>query len=134
LFNPCYQFGCYLQAYVNDKAISVDKMRPVFRVVQSLYNHAIEKIGMMDLLDEKGVNVNVEQINYNRVDGNAIATIAYCKVDKELLRMTPPDNDYDPYVYINKAQIFCIEFLIVILLIVLIVSSNLLLIYYSYLN
>ncbi|SDW61049.1 hypothetical protein SAMN04487759_1262 [Kandleria vitulina] len=103
LFNPYYQFGCYLKAYVNDKAISVDKMRPVFRVVQSLYNHAIEKIGMMDLLDEKGVNVNVEQINYNRVDGNAIATIAYCKVDKELLRMTPPDNDYDPYVYINKA-------------------------------
>ena len=102
LNNPHYKYGKYLRAIVNDEGITYDLMEPVFQVIQSLYNTAAGvKLPQGDILnkveEKKHDNISLRSVMTSTNAG----TIAYAKVDKNLLKISAPHNKPVPYMYMN---------------------------------
>lgn len=102
LNNPEYKYGKYLRAMVNGEGISYDAMEPVFQVIQSLYNIASGcKVPQGDILKSVEPKKYEDITLRNVMEQSRAGTIAYAKVDKELLRVHAPHNKPVPYMYFN---------------------------------
>lgn len=101
LNNKYYPHGKWLRAKVNEKCITYDSMEPVFKIIQGLYNRAANKRVDFDdiLLNHKTMN---EPVNILKVlKSSEVGMVAFTKVDRNMLKMTPPDNKPNPYMYFN---------------------------------
>lgn len=101
LNNRYYQQGAYLRTKINNKGISLESMKPVFQVIQSLYNRAqfIDGEDILKDVDDK----KIESIKVKKyLDDQSIGTIAFAKVSRELLKMNVPDNNPEPFMYFNN--------------------------------
>ena len=103
LNNRNYQQGAFLRTKINDQGIGMDSMQPVFKIVQSLYNRS-QFVKEEDILAESD-DVHIEDIRINTyLDDPKIGTLAFARVSRKLLKMTPPDNLPDPCMYFNNEK------------------------------
>lgn len=102
LNNPKYPYGEFLRAKVNMKGISLDNMEPSFQIVQALYNRAVCKDNIADILSNDSVESKSEDIVLRKVLETAKAgTVAFAKVPRKILKTDYPDNKPEPYMYFN---------------------------------
>lgn len=106
LNNRRYQHGKYLTVSVNGKVISPDDVEPFFKLTQQLYNKAALTIsGSPDAQSITFANASICSIEiriYSEIAPNEAGQVAYVKVNRKQLGMTPPDNKPSPYEYINQ--------------------------------
>lgn len=101
LCNPCYPYGAFLRVIVNGNGISAERMEPVFKTVQALYNRA-NHVGTDDFLSQNGAEVSVEDVVVKKYleDTNA-GNIACTKLSRSALCMDAPHNKPEPSMYFN---------------------------------
>lgn len=101
LCNPSYPYGAFLRVIVNGEGISADRMEPVFKTVQALYNRA-NHVETEDFLSQNGVEVPVESVVVKKYleDTNA-GNIACTKLSRKALCMEAPHNKPEPSMYFN---------------------------------
>lgn len=102
LNNDKYTYGKWLRVLINDQGVSNEDIEPIFQLIRELYNCAI---------DEKyNVNKNIcntaikrEPIKLRNVlSKSESGVLTFTKVNKSQLKMLPPYNKKNPYVYINQ--------------------------------
>lgn len=99
LNNPHYPYGPYLKVYINGRPLETDEMEPVFHIVQLLYNYALKK---ETPVESKTIEIRREDIKLHKSLKTEISgTVAFARVDRSALYMTPPNNKPSPYMYIN---------------------------------
>lgn len=101
LNNRHYKQGAFLRTKINEKGIGRDSMKPVFQVIQSLYNraHFVDEEDILSSVEEK----KIESIRVKKyLDDPSIGTLAFAKVSRDLLKMNVPDNNPEPFVYFNN--------------------------------
>lgn len=101
LNNRNYKQGAFLRTKINEKGIGRDTMRPVFQVIQALYNRALfveEEDILSDVQDKKVETIKVKKY----LDNSSIGTLAFAKVSRDLLKMNVPDNNPEPFMYFNS--------------------------------
>lgn len=109
LDNSLYRYGKYLAVSVNSSEIRNDEDMPkVFRAMQALYNRGAhpEKDDFDDFLSQNQIEANIDPININKVLCSPISGyVASAKLSKKVLGMTPPDNQYEPFVYFDEKRL-----------------------------
>lgn len=101
LANPDYQYGKFLKAYVNSELITYDSMEPLFQIIHSLYRKTVNSSND-DILSQNSLNVKIKEIRLKNILKSEISgKVVYTKVPDSVLKMTPPDNKHDPYMYLN---------------------------------
>lgn len=98
--NIKYPYGKYLQVFINGRPITTDSMEPPFRIVQDLYNWANGN-SKPSYLDEEEVRSNEIRLRGTFVSDTRSGTVAFVRVSRDILRMNPPYNKRDPYMYFN---------------------------------
>lgn len=102
LMNYKYKDNPYLKLNINGKLFNPDTdFLPLFKIVQELYNACIEENMQLDYEIQK------EKISLNStfsIDSTA-GILAFTKINKNKLKMLPPDNEPDPYIQINNKGI-----------------------------
>jgi hypothetical protein len=92
---------------INGKPIGPDNVEPFFLLAQTLYNKAalsIAKSPDSDNIKYADAEIKTEKIVvYSQISPNEAGQVAYVKVNRKQLGMTPPDNRPSPYEYINSA-------------------------------
>ena len=104
----------YIKVYVNGEEVSYKRMKPIFQLQQALYNRALLNgtlpIGYSDFITYHNISdkmYGVEEITLRRDRGNTVifrehaGSVAYVKVDENVLGMCPPDNNRPPYNYFD---------------------------------
>ena len=101
--NIMFKNGPYLDISVNKEKIKTNEMEPFFQIIQALYNRAIGVNSQNDIFEQNNIIPNYTEIKLakNLLIQNA-GFLAFLKVDRQLLGMTPPNNYYQPYYYANK--------------------------------
>lgn len=101
LANPDYQYGKFLKAYVNNEIISYDSMEPLFQMIHSLYRRTVNESND-DILSQNALDVKIKDIKIKNILISELSgKVVYTKVSDSVLKMTPPDNKHDPYMYLN---------------------------------
>jgi hypothetical protein len=105
LNNPKYKFGKYLKLFINGKMVGKSDMQPIFLHWQNLYNSAITGEVCCDTDYVQEIDIKTKKIELRKYsDDTCAGYVAFAKVDRNLLGMTPPDNLYSPYVYIDVEE------------------------------
>ena len=100
LNNPLYQIHHnkngkivkYLKAFINGEEIAEDQTLPIFRLIQNLYNSAINRMDGENTLSEK---IFTEFIRYNNQN---VGVLAFTLAKKEEITS---NNTFTPYSYLN---------------------------------
>ena len=101
LNNPKYSYGPFLRASVNGTPITFDKMEPVFKIVQCLYNRAFN-IKDEDYLSNNLVETFVAPVNVKKYfEDSAVGYLAFAKLPRKVLGMEVPVNKPEPYIFLN---------------------------------
>lgn len=101
LNNRLYPYGSFLRAAVNDYKIGKSEMAPVFRILRDLYNAANGAEEDETYIDER-TEIHTEAVNVRKYfEDQIVGTVAFVRVNADLLGMLPPDNRPNPYVYTN---------------------------------
>ncbi len=96
--NESYPNGPFLNAAVNGSRITPSNMEPVYQVIQQLYNTAKGARLTSNVL--AGADVNREEICIRKsLEETGSGVLSFVQVSDKALRMTPPDNNPDPYMY-----------------------------------
>ena len=107
LNNRKYLHGKYLNLSINGKPVGPDSIEPFFLLAQALYNKAalsIAKSPDSDNIKYADAEIKIETIVvYSQIFPNEAGQVAYVKVNRKQLGMTPPNNRPSPYEYINSA-------------------------------
>lgn len=110
LDNRAYPYGSWLEAKVGGEKVTFENMERYFQIIQVMYNSALSRKSDHKSNQQKlMLDLNVEEVNL-RGDfkipnsGNA-GKLAFGKFSLNNLKMTPPENQYDPYTYINSETI-----------------------------
>ncbi len=101
LNNKHYAGGAYLRAKINNTGISYDRMEPIFKVVQELYNRSnyVYEEDIICEIEEKGT----EEIKLRKyLEESTIGVLSYVKISRDFLKMNAPDNKPEPYMYFNN--------------------------------
>ena len=104
LNNQYYKYGKWLRVRVNEQGITLDGMEPFSKIVQELYNTAINKDYKSEVLKCSAIerkSINLKNVLLTQEAG----WVAYTKVNKELLKMNPPHNKLSPFLFINEENI-----------------------------
>lgn len=105
LDNPSYRKlfkdGKILKASINHKMIRREQMQPVFKVIQGLYNYAIDPKALPDILQNQTPKKSGPITVKNILRGAKAGFLAFAEVDKRALGMTIPENLPSPYMYLN---------------------------------
>lgn len=104
LNNHHYNYGRWLRVLVNGEGIGLDSMEPIFKLIQGLYNKAIQKESLHKDLQSTHINVKAIKLRNVLLEQQA-GWVAYTKISKSLLKMTPPTNKLSPYIYINQENL-----------------------------
>ena len=107
LNNRKYLHGKYLNLSINGKPIGPDSVEPFFLLAQTLYNKAalsIAKSPDSDNIKYADTEIKTAKIVvYSQISPNEAGQVAYVKVNRKQLGMTPPENRPSPYEYINSS-------------------------------
>lgn len=97
--NSKYNYGAFLQVIVDGKKIQTQDMLPLFKVVRELYIKACGSNPNDSFLNDMGVEIETEAIltRGSLVTSTTAGTLAYVKVNREQMLMTPPNNQLSPY-------------------------------------
>lgn len=102
LNNKEYVYGKWLKVLINGKQIEASTTEPIFKIIQTLYNIAINnKDKENDLLNNCDIKISEIKLR-NVLRGQKAGCLVYTKLNKEVLRMIPPDNKLSPFEYIDK--------------------------------
>lgn len=102
LSNNKYPYGAFLRASINGDGIAASDMEPVFKVVQSLYNHANHVVGENDYITEIKADPTVKTTVIKKyLDGTTAGVVACVKLPRKDLEMEAPYNKPEPSVYFN---------------------------------
>lgn len=98
LENKSYRSGKWLQVTINEEWLSYRAMLPLFKLEQALYNRAADnKISSNDFIVKKHIQEPfLEEIKVNNIGTRKTGVVAFQKVDKDVLGMCQPDNEYHP--------------------------------------
>lgn len=100
LNNRDYNYGAYLRLRINGTGLATDDMEPGFRIIQALYNRANHVNGEEDFLTELNCEVLADKITVRKyLEDTAAGTLTAVKVKREDLKMLPPYNKPEPYMY-----------------------------------
>lgn len=109
LANPTYEYGPYLDMTINGKEISNDNMLSLYKVIQELYNIAkvnlAEKKLKLDYLETAEVHVKEINLRNTFKKGQLSGKVAYVKLTKEDLRITPPNNLPSPLMQLLNSEV-----------------------------
>lgn len=92
-----YPYGNWLKVLINANEIKKNKFEPIFKVIQDIYISAVNN----------SISINNEDINRksiiikNELINQKAGCLVYTKVNKQTLKMIPPDNKFSPFKYIN---------------------------------
>lgn len=101
LSNIHYTHGAYLRMKINGVGFGRDEMEPAFKVIQALYNRACY-ISEDDILSGSEAETKVDAIRVLKyLSDQTVGVVAYSKLPRELLKMDPPYNKPEPYMYFN---------------------------------
>lgn len=92
--------GQYLEIYLNGEKLTVEKMAPVFRLIQVLYNSSPGEEGTFN--GKQVISKSVDLRNTFVKGSSRSGLINYIKVTAKDMRMEEPDNYPNPYYYINR--------------------------------
>jgi hypothetical protein len=104
LFNQKYKYGNWLNASVGGKPLDKEKMLPLFRTAQVLYNKA--SLSQTEQLSINNAEIFVEKITLRNMfneEGNS-GHIAFVKLTREQLLMDNPHNNVSPLIQANKFE------------------------------
>lgn len=93
--NIKYPNGNWLKVLINGDEIKKDKFEPIFKVIQDIYISAINNSIKSEDINIKSINIKNELINQKA------GCLVYTKIDKQVLKMIPPNNKFSPFKYIN---------------------------------
>lgn len=102
LNNDKYSYGKWLRVLINDKGVSNEDIEPTFNLIRELYNYALDERYNVnkDICD---VGVKREPIRIRNVlSKTESGVLVFTKVNKSHLKMLPPYNKKNPYIYINQ--------------------------------
>ena len=108
LCNDYYKYGCKLYVKINGKNVERDNMKPIFQLIQYLYNKAAEA----DISEDdygfgnkySTCQCQIEEIKVREeLKTTKTGIVAFAKISKEDLGMLPPNNHYDPNIYLNTS-------------------------------
>ena len=107
LDNRSYPYGSWLDARVGGERLRFDDMERYFQIIQDMYNGTVSKRTERENVREKlSIDINIEEINLRNVfesaSGGNAGKLAFKKFSTVDLYMTPPENQYNPYTYINS--------------------------------
>lgn len=97
--NKTYPNGKWLKIVINSDEIKRDNFEPIFKITQDLYISAVDNLNTKENINIKSINIRNELCNQKA------GCLAYTKVNKEILKMIPPNNKYAPFKYINVENI-----------------------------
>lgn len=104
--NCHYPYGKWLDARVNNESLKYKDMEVFFKIIHDLYNQAItskEKVPETPIL--KKLEYEVTDINlrgdFKVPSGGNAGKVAFAKLNKNNLKMLPPNNELSPYKYLN---------------------------------
>lgn len=101
LNNAYYPYGKWLRVRINNRCLTYDSMEPVFQIIQGLYNRAVnKKTEYYDILHKHDIKIGSIRLNRILNDPEA-GVVAFTKVNRNMLKMCPPDNKHSPYMYFN---------------------------------
>lgn len=101
LNNIHYTHGAYLRMRINGNGLAGDEMEPAFKVIQALYNRA-NYVSEEDILTDSDAETNVDGIKIMKyLTDQKVGVVAYSKLPRDLLKMGPPFNKPEPYMYFN---------------------------------
>lgn len=108
LCNDYYKYGCKLYVKINGKNVERDNMEPIFQLIQHLYNKAAEAEIREDDYGfgnkYSTCQCQIEEIKVREeLDSTKSGIVAFAKISKEDLGMLPPNNHYDPNIYLNTS-------------------------------
>jgi len=110
VFNKDYQkyYGSYLNVSLNGKGLYPSTFPTFFQKLRELYSYALRAKDEPNLGSETD-NFNIKNIELNRMalekDSNKIVgDLAYCTLDKEELRIVPPDNEPHPLKFLGYSR------------------------------
>lgn len=104
LFNQEYKHGNWLNASVGGETVEKEKMLPLFRIVQVLYNMA--SLSQVEKVPISNAEIFLEKITLRNMfneDGGS-GHIAFVKLTREQLLMDYPHNNVSPFVQANKFE------------------------------
>lgn len=101
LNNINYPHGKWLRARINGRCITYNSMEPVFQVIQGLYNRAAnKKAEFNDILHNHTVKLVPVQTR-KVLQSSEAGFVAFTKADRDILKMNPPYNKHNPFMYLN---------------------------------
>lgn len=117
--NKYYVEACGLRSLsimINDRRCNADKMFPVFRLMQSLYNRAILDRPSTDFEDfmteppyrtyyEHSETNGKNNIRVNKYVSGGAGCVSYAKATQNILGMAPPDNFASPFLFFDLDKI-----------------------------
>lgn len=105
LFNQEYKYGNWLSASVGGEPLKQEKMLPLFRTAQVLYNKA--SLSQTEQISINNAEIFVEKITLRNMfdqDGSS-GHIAFVKLTREQLLMDNPHNNVSPFIQANKFEL-----------------------------
>lgn len=111
LENIHFPHGPFLRVSLNGRRIEQDDIEPIFKIYQSLYNRTLlslydktqKKYLSKDVFSENAIEPIIKDISIrNTLRNDKSGKVAFSKISRSLLEMTPPNNNDDPYKYINN--------------------------------
>lgn len=104
LNNSLFPKRAFLRCSINDTKIDIMHMEPLFKIMRELYMSTKSGIPNIGYCDDNSIQIYVKDINSTKIEGRLAGRVAFCKVTKDDLQMTPPNNKWDPYVYANLVR------------------------------
>lgn len=92
--------GQYLELYLNGERLTAEKMAPIFKLIQVLYNSSPGNEGTFN--GKQVISKSVDIRNTFEKGSSRAGLINYIKVTAYDMRMEEPDNYRNPYYYINR--------------------------------
>lgn len=101
--NTNFPNGPYLDVSINKEKIKIREREPVFQLIQGLYNRALNLNSQNDIFEENNITpyITIIKLTKSLLIPDA-GFLAFLKVNRQFLEMTPPNNYYSPYYYFNK--------------------------------
>ena len=89
-----------IELYINEEKITLERFKPVFKIIQEMYNY-----NELRKNDSSKINIIKEEVNINGVVKNRkIGDFYFAELDKEQLNMTVPNNEPEPLMQITNEK------------------------------
>lgn len=96
--NKSFKYGKPLRVMINNHPLNVENFEPIFKLLQKMYQSSATGNVVEEFINT--VPISLTGLFINQLAGS----ISFLKATKEILRMLPPDNCFDPYIYTGTSS------------------------------